>query len=264
MKIHELSRLTHVNVETIRMYRNKGLLTPRQGENGYYEYSEDDLQNLLSIRKFRGMDVSLSTIAYTYTHADVDGIVEGLRQEYDQLEARIAAMRRRQFMLKVTVDHYDSYRSNRESVMELEIPHDRYDMIYTCRKAYPDVDLWLDNFELFTQGVRIPEAYLQGEALPERVPVQLTLGTYQPILTEHGVPIPPGAICVPRGRYLAVIAVCRGSRIEREPLQRLLDYARERGLRPTGESTAFLFRIERTPEGLQFYYRLRIRVENEE
>ena len=40
MKINELAKISHVKAETIRMYRNKGLLVPRQNENGYYEYSK--------------------------------------------------------------------------------------------------------------------------------------------------------------------------------------------------------------------------------
>ena len=68
MKINTLARLSRVNAETIRMYRKKGLLFPTQGENGYYEYSADDLQALLFIRKLCGLNISLSTIAYTYDH----------------------------------------------------------------------------------------------------------------------------------------------------------------------------------------------------
>ena len=62
MKINELAKMSNVNAETIRMYRNKGLLAPRQNENGYYEYSMEDLQALLHVRKLRSMNVSLGAV----------------------------------------------------------------------------------------------------------------------------------------------------------------------------------------------------------
>ena len=55
MKINELAKLSGLNSETIRKYRERGLLKPvRNPENGYYEYSWPDFLNLLYIRKLRG------------------------------------------------------------------------------------------------------------------------------------------------------------------------------------------------------------------
>ena len=43
MKIRELSKLSFVNPETIRVYRNKGMLRPQRDiQNGYYDYSIED------------------------------------------------------------------------------------------------------------------------------------------------------------------------------------------------------------------------------
>ncbi len=39
MKINELSRITNIHPETIRMYRQKGFLHPQKQENGYYDYT---------------------------------------------------------------------------------------------------------------------------------------------------------------------------------------------------------------------------------
>ena len=46
MKINELSKLTAINTETIRMYRNLGFLHPEKLENGYYDYSMQDYATL--------------------------------------------------------------------------------------------------------------------------------------------------------------------------------------------------------------------------
>ncbi len=261
MKINELARISRVNPETIRLYRNKGLLFPRRSENGYYEYSGDDLQNLLYIRKLRGLNLSLGTIAYTYDHEDVDDIVAGFQRECDELGAQIDELRRRRFMLQVTLEHYQSYRENLRGVMPVPVADDRFDVPFDGLRAEQTPGEWLNNIDLFTQGLRIPEEYLCAETLPERVPVRLTLGTYRPILEAHGVAIPQDAARLPAGLYLAAVAERRGDTIDSRALQELLDYARAHAYRPTGESTAFLFRVSRAPEGMSFTYRLRVRVE---
>ena len=53
MKIHELARLSGVNPETIRMYRQKGLLHPARLANGYFDYSACNLYELMFVRKLR-------------------------------------------------------------------------------------------------------------------------------------------------------------------------------------------------------------------
>lgn len=262
MKSNELAKISQVNPETIRMYRNKGLLCPRQNENGYFEYSWDDLQNLLYIRKLRGLNLSLNTISYTYDHPDVEDIMAGFRREYDALSAQIDELCRQRFMLQVTMDHYRSYRENLGGVMPVEVPDDRWDVRFDDERDNDAPAEWLNNIDLFTQGLRIPEEFLRAERLPERIPVQLTLGTYDPILREHGVAVPPDAAFLPRGLYLAAVTERRGNTVDGRQLQFLLDYARAHSYVPTGESTAFLFRVERSPDGLRFLYRLRLRVED--
>ena len=51
MKIHELAHLSGVNPETIRMYRQKGLLHPARLANGYFDYSACNLYELMFVRK---------------------------------------------------------------------------------------------------------------------------------------------------------------------------------------------------------------------
>lgn len=262
MKINELARISHVNPETIRMYRNKGLLCPKQNENGYFDYSGDDLQNLLYIRKLRGLNLPLNTISYTYSHESADDIVAGFQRECDKLSAQIDELCRERYMLQVTTEHYRSYQENLQGVMPVQIPDDRFDLPFEGERAGRVPDAWLANIDLFTQGLHIPAELLRSGSLPERVPVQLTLGTYRPILEAHGVPVPSEATCLPRGLYLAAIVERRGGTIDGGGLRPVLEYAQKHSYALTGESTAFLFRVNRMSEGLSFIYRLRVRVED--
>ncbi len=260
MKINELAHLSRVNPETIRMYRNKGLLSPKRGANGYFEYSWDDLQNLLYIRKLRGLNLPLSIIASTYGDQDVDRILAGFRKEYDNISTQIDELYRQHFMLQVTMEHYESYRKNLDGVIPIHVPDERFDLPFDDGNTERIPDEWLGNIDLFTQGLHIPEEFLRAQTLPERVPVQLTMGTYRLILDAHNVAVPPEADCVPSGLYLTARAERHGNYIPGAQLQPLLDYAREHSYVLTGESTAFLFRVSCDAEGMCFTYRLRVHV----
>lgn len=264
MKINELSKASGVNAETIRMYRNKGLLVPHQNENGYYEYSAEDLQALLHIRKMRSMNVSLGAIGYSFTHSDVDRLLEGIHGQYDLLEGQLEELKRREFMLKVTMDHFESYRENGSGVMAVEIPDDRYDLFLEENEGNEIMRPWLESMELFTLGINIPRELLCGEELPDQIPFRLTIGTYVPILKMRKMEIPKEAILVPKGTYLATkIEIGEERTLERKQLEPLITYARENGYRILGDTTAFLFRVRREKDRLRVCYRLRVKAERE-
>ena len=77
MKIHELAHLSGVNPETIRMYRQKGLLHPARLANGYFDYSACNLYELMFVRKLRGANLGLETIASFYAEDGQAGAAEG-------------------------------------------------------------------------------------------------------------------------------------------------------------------------------------------
>ena len=265
MKINELAKISHVNAETIRMYRKKGLLLPAQNENGYYEYTGEDLQTLLFIRKLRGMNLSLPTIAYTCEHDDVADIIAGFQQEYDAVEAQIVQLRKQQEMLRLHITHYESYLENARGVTEVDIPDDRYDLLFDEKRISPEMDRWLERIDLFTQGVHVPGSFLRGESRPSQIPVKLTVGSYLPILEEHGYPIPTCALYFPRGRYLTTKVVL-GSKpfLDAAQLEPLVAYAKAHNYRLVGDGTAFLFRVDKSKNGPRFIYRLRIKAEPKE
>ncbi|MCR5089508.1 MAG: MerR family transcriptional regulator [Oscillospiraceae bacterium] len=263
MKINELSKITHVNPETIRMYRNKGLLFPAQSANGYYEYSGSDLQDLLFIRKLRGMNLSLDTVADTYEQRNVDEVIDGFRQDLCDLEEQIAHLQKRQAMLRMHVDFYEAYRENTHGVAEVEIPDDRYDLFFDPQHISPELDVWLEHIALFTQGLYIPEGLLQQEPLPDFIPVKHTIGSFSPILEENRFPVPENAIFTPKGRYLTAKAILRAGEagLDARQLRPFKEYAAANGCRLLGNTTAFLFRIDRTEKTARYIYRLRIRME---
>lgn len=63
MKISELSKSTHTNIETIRYYEKQGVLQPpKRLVNGYRYYNEESVEQLNFIKKCRTLGFSLENI----------------------------------------------------------------------------------------------------------------------------------------------------------------------------------------------------------
>lgn len=62
MTIKEVESLTGMTRANIRFYESKGLLSPQRGENGYREYTQEDLAVLQRIKLLRMLDLSLDEI----------------------------------------------------------------------------------------------------------------------------------------------------------------------------------------------------------
>ena len=63
MRIQELSKQTGISKRNIHFYIKEQLLTPKTDPaNGYYDFSEEDKQQLLLIKHFRDMELSISNI----------------------------------------------------------------------------------------------------------------------------------------------------------------------------------------------------------
>lgn len=63
MKINQVEELVGITKKNIRFYEEQGLLTPqRNPENGYREYTLQDVENLNKIKLLRSLDVPIEKI----------------------------------------------------------------------------------------------------------------------------------------------------------------------------------------------------------
>lgn len=62
MTIKELEARTGIVRANIRYYEREGLLSPRRLDNGYRDYSEEDVRTLEKIKLLRSLQVDLGTI----------------------------------------------------------------------------------------------------------------------------------------------------------------------------------------------------------
>ncbi len=96
MKINEVEALVNITKKNIRFYEEQGLLNPkRNSENGYRDYSEEDIKILQQIKLLRKLGVSIEEIRQMLkgTHTLGDGMrrhLITLERDKQNLEHSIA------------------------------------------------------------------------------------------------------------------------------------------------------------------------------
>lgn len=96
MKINEVEMLVGITKKNIRFYEEQGLLTPRRNtENGYRDYSDDDVEVLRRIKFLRKLGVPIEEIRAVQngTHTLEDGMrrhLISLERDQENMKQSIA------------------------------------------------------------------------------------------------------------------------------------------------------------------------------
>ena len=83
MTIKEIEKLLEVPRATIRFYEKEGLLTPHREENGYRDYSEQDVEQLKKIIIFRKLGITVD---------DIEDLLDGARSVDSVLEDNMKSL----------------------------------------------------------------------------------------------------------------------------------------------------------------------------
>ena len=94
MKIQELEKELNITRSNIRFYEKEGLISPPRKENGYREYSEDDIAKLKKIIIFRKLGISVADIKSIFDgtlslQTAIDNNIERLHKEIEELNGAI-------------------------------------------------------------------------------------------------------------------------------------------------------------------------------
>ena len=84
MKINEVEQLVGVTKRNIRFYEKEGLLSPGRTDNGYRDYTEDDVAELKKIKLLRKLDMPLEEIRRMQSGGHTVG--DGMRRHLVTLE----------------------------------------------------------------------------------------------------------------------------------------------------------------------------------
>lgn len=161
MKIHELAHLSGVNPETIRMYRQKGLLHPARLANGYFDYSACNLYELMFVRKLRGSNLGLETIASFYAEDGQAGALRNMKQEIRALEEAIRELEQRKKQLMSTLGHYVLFSNQPQQVQELTLRSECWFVPLELEPADSVCRRWMEHADALFTGIRIAPAYLE-------------------------------------------------------------------------------------------------------
>ena len=172
-KIGEVSKILGVSTDTLRLYDNSGILTPKKdNDNGYRYYSCSDIICLDYIIHLRKMDMSLKNIDKLINHSDIN-------KEKSEMEIQESLIVERIKELNGLLDSVREYRRDLEKI-ESNLN------IFEVRESPQIIAMDLDNtddcaIKRFTEimGTRMPYfAFLYDNIRP------LKLGYSQLLLDE--------------------------------------------------------------------------------
>ena len=81
----EIQNKTGLTRKAIEYYEEKGLINPQKTENGYRDYSENDLEVLIKVSLFRKLGISVTEIE-DYLSTGISSLSSVLRRKQHQLE----------------------------------------------------------------------------------------------------------------------------------------------------------------------------------
>lgn len=111
MKINEVVKRTGLTKRTIYFYIEEQLISPHiNDDNGYYVFSENDVERLLLLQQLRKADFSIKDIHGLLEHPSSAHIymqkqIEKLTQEKQKLEQKIIGLRQITTQLPMQVSH---------------------------------------------------------------------------------------------------------------------------------------------------------------
>lgn len=91
-KIHEISKLYGIGVDSLRYYEELGILHPTRDQNNYRQYTTSDIYRLNMIRDLRGLGLSMKHIAAYLEHRTIENTLAFMSQEEAIIDAKIQSL----------------------------------------------------------------------------------------------------------------------------------------------------------------------------
>lgn len=107
MTIKEVEQRLEVPRATVRFYEKEGLLAPTRGENGYREYSEEDVILLKKIIILRKLGITV---------AEIEDLLDGVKSMEEVLETNVANLEQQMAELKGAMMLCRKMQENKEQI----------------------------------------------------------------------------------------------------------------------------------------------------
>ena len=258
MKINEFSKLTNINAETIRSYRNKGFLKPRQLANGYYDYTVEDYISLIYLRKLRGYSFSLDRISTMYQSSSAEEIIESIRNKEESISREIEKLQEELRFLELERMHLKESTGSLQEARVIQSVDEKIDVYRFHTEEGAAVPPHHNLYHMMTPTILISKEILNGECEEKEIPVKAGLGTYRYVLRDKQLKIPEDCVILPNGTYITQVIQMRSlDRIWLPDLKPMMDLAKERKTPFISDTTGFLVYIENAEKERVYHFRIR-------
>lgn len=243
MKINELSKLTAINTETIRMYRNLGFLHPEKLENGYYDYSMQDYASIIHLKKLRAFDFSLQDIHESEHLDSLEEYLSRFKKVEIELHKEIESIQKKIDFIHFEMEHVLSTMSTYDANVSLNQSVDTKIDIYPPFETNQLVDpTTYSNYFLYTTTpIFISKDILNGDIKDEIIETNVGIGTYLSIYQKMHVEIPDNAITIPNGLCITQIVYMKDlTHINILDIAPMINYAKKLNKKFISDTTGYL------------------------
>lgn len=208
--IRQLSRRLGVSTDTIRHYREVGLLRPQIRENGYAEYGLDDMLRILITKEMRSMDISLPETQDFLSH-------RSMRNYYDWLSLRENALCDRIRYLQMELERLQETKTYASCGVRLLGKVEEFDGPSTYAVASIGVNdpykrgdalsEWIEHFPFTYVSATITLRDLQHTPKDQPYPISIGAGALEKYVHAFSLPLPQDAHFQPGGHFIRTCIV---------------------------------------------------------
>lgn len=263
--VRQLSRRLGISTDTIRHYRELGLLHPQIRDNGYAAYSLDDMLRILVTREMRSMDISLPEAQDFLQHRTMGDYNDFLALRERALRDRIHYLQLELGRLQETktyascgvrllgqVEEFDGPSTWAVSSIGVENPYGRGDVLAE----------WVEHFPFTYVSATITLEDLQKTQGDTPYPVTVGAGALEKYVHTFSLPLPDYAHFQPGGHFIRTCIVTRDVlHITPRDLAPLHEYAAAHSMRFVSCTGGRILFMEDSGSAPEYYLLVWVRVD---
>lgn len=233
--VKQLENSIGVPADTIRYYREYGILNPVVRENGYHEYSVEDMIKILLTKEMRSMDISLKEVKDFFERETMYGYTGWLEQREQVLQERIR-------ILQLEIQRLEETRVYASCGVRILNQVEEFDgpATWAVSCAGPGgsnaqgqvLKQWVQHFPFTYVSATISLMDLLETPAGTAYPIHVGTGALDKYIDIFSLPLPEGSFYQPGGHF---IRTCIKTKdifgVRPEDLKPLFDYARKNRLR---------------------------------
>ncbi|MDV3427128.1 MAG: helix-turn-helix domain-containing protein [Bacillota bacterium] len=244
LTIGKMAKLNRISEQTLRLYDKLGLLKPSSvnEENGYRCYSIKQCARLDMIQHMKSMGMTLNDIKKLLDKKDVSLIKSILQQKSEGIDNEIKELKFQKRALERTIESYDRYETSPpDGIISIEYIGKRFMYLMDSGINFYDYDLSvyeeiLRKLKLSLISDNLPQVYFcnAGTILrKDKLIMREFVSSEVFVFVDKDYAEEELISALPSGMYLCIY--CNKFDKEKDYINRLLDYAEEKGYAISGD-----------------------------